>query len=210
MVAAQAYIDHANEHAKRLRRAQLQLMVAPLSEREQVPGDVRASVEAIYQVIEDRALRPVIEASTIEAADALAMKGFEIFIDLWPAAIGVLVSWLHGHPDQLGELTGVVRDAWRSQRAISMLGEAACEWFDAAQSARQALAGLGAINANADEIVKYTLLADFALTLGVFLTKASSAKPVEGLPLLIARLAHDSATKAFSLATQHLYADPAP
>lgn len=204
MVAAQAYIDHLNEHAERLRRAQL--MVTPLSEREQIPDDIRASVEAIYKVIEDRALRPVVEAPTLEAADTLAMKGFEIFVDLWPAAIGALLPWLQGHPEQIGKLTGVVRDAWQSERAISMLGEAACEWFGAGL----ALAGAGAINANADAIVKYTFLADFAFTLGQFLIKDSSAKPIDGLPLLIARLAHDSATKAFALATQHLYAERGP
>src|SRR5689334_13540910 len=206
MVAAKAYIDHVNEHAERLRRAQLK--VTPLSGSEQIPDDVRASAEAIYKVIEDRALRPVIEAPTIEAADALAMKGFEIFVDLWPAAIGALLPWLQGHPEQTGQLTRVVRDAWQSERAISTLGEAACEWFGAAQSARLALADAGA--ANTDAIVKYMYLADFALTLGQFLIKESNAKMLEGLPLLIARLAHDSATKAFALATEHLYADPVP
>jgi hypothetical protein len=161
-------------------------------------------------VIEDRALKPVREAPTIEAADALAIKGFEIFVDLWPTAIGALLPWLQGRPEQIRKPTGVVRSAWQSEQAISTLGEAACEWFDAAQIARQALADVGAINMNVNEIVTHTLLADFALTLGLFLTKDSNAKPVEGLPLLIARIAHDSATKAFALATQHLYADPAP
>src|SRR5262245_9027554 len=192
MVAAKAYIDHVNEHAERLRRAHLR--VTSLSERELIPDDARASVEAIYKVIEDRALRPVIEAPSLEAANALAMQGFEIFVDLWPAAIGALLPWLQAHPEQIGKLTRVVRNAWRSERAISTLGEAACEWFGAAQSARLALADAGTINANADEIVKYTFLADFAFTLGQFLIKDSSAKSIEGLPLLIARLAHDSAT----------------
>ena len=208
MVAVQAYIDRANEHAERLRRAQL--MVPPVPQPERVPDDVRDYVESIYKVIEDRALKPVREAPTIETADALAIKGFEIFVDLWPVAIGALLPWLQGRPEQIGKPTRVVRSAWQSEQAISTLGEAACEWFDVAQIARQALADVGAINVKVDEIVTYTLLADFALTLGLFLTKDSSAKPVEGLPLLIARIAHDSATKAFALATQHLYADRRP
>jgi hypothetical protein len=207
MVAAQAYIDHAKEHDERLRRAQL--MVTPPSEPEGVPADVRANIEAIHKMIDDDALRPVVEAATIEEADERAINGFETFKVLWTAAISARLPWLQNHPSQAGRIASVVRRSWQSEQAISTLGEAACEWFGAAQTARQALTRVGHIEANRDEIATYTLLADYAFSLGLFMLKTVS-RPVEGLPLQIARLAHASATKAFALATQHLYADPTP
>jgi hypothetical protein len=209
MVAAQAFIDRAEKHVAATRRAQLQ--IPPLPERTSISAEeVREAVEAIYKEIEDRALRPVIEAPTIEAADALAIRGFEIFIDLWPAAIGALLPWLQEHPDQLGRLTGAARDLWRSEEAARKLGEDACEWFAAAQSARQAMATSSSLGTNQDALVRHTLLADFAFMLGGLLIQAPDAKPAEGLALSVAKLAHTSATNAFALATQHLYADPAP
>lgn len=211
MVAVQAYIDRAEEHAAVRWRAQLK--VSPIPERARIPAEARASVEAIYKEIEDRALRPVIEAPTLEAADALTIKGFEVFIDLWPAAIGALLPWLQEHPDQFGKLTGAARDLWRSEDALVRLGEDACEWFAAAQTARQALADAapgGPGRDELDEIVKHTLLADFAFMLGVLMSQTPDAHPAAGLALSVAKLAHTSATNAFAIATKHRYADEAP
>lgn len=208
MVAAQAYIDRATTHAERVRRVQLE--VAPLSEHKGIPEDVRTAVDAILKMIDDRILRPVVEAPTIEEANARALGGFEGFVDLWPAAISALLPWLQSHPEQFRKLTGAARGMWRSDQAILTLGEAACEWFGAAQSARNALTSATPGDADADAIMKYTLLADFALALGTFMIKNPGTKAVEGLPLMVAQLAHDSATNAFALATRHAYADSTP
>lgn len=204
MVAAQAYIEHAKEHDERLRRAQL--AITPPSETEWVSAEVRATVEPIFKMIDDT-LRSVVEAATIEAADELAIRGFETFKNLWPAAISALLPSLQSQPAKISKLTGVMQNAWRSEQAISTLGEDACEWFGAAQTARQALARVSYTEANIGEIVTYVLLADYAFALGSFLLKNPTAQPPPGLALHIARLAHDSATRAFALATQHLYAD---
>ena len=206
MVAIKAFIDRAEAHAEVRSRAQLKL-ASPISGHVSIPEEVRASVEAIYKEIEDRALRPVIEAPTIEAATALSIKGFELFIDLWHAVIGALLPWLQDHPDRFSKLTGAARDTWRSVDALTRLGEDACEWFAAAQSARQALADAATVGPSLDEIVRHTLPADFAFMLGVLLIRTPDAKPAEGLALSVAKLAHTSATNAFAIATRHHYAD---
>lgn len=211
MVAAQAYIDRATTHEAQMRDAPLRMV--PSSQRlEEIPEGMRVAVEALFKAIDDLVFRPVVDAPNVEAANALALQGFERFVDLRLAVISVLHPWLQDHPEQTRKAASVARGAWRTEQACSVLGEAACEWFSAAQSARLALVSVMPVDADADveAILRYTLLADFALALGSFLINNSGAKLVDGLPLVVAQLAHDSATKAFALATQHAYADPTP
>jgi hypothetical protein len=207
MVAVKAFIDRAEAHAEVRSRVQLRI-VSPIPEGIQIPDGVRATIDAIYKEIEDRALKPVIEAPTLAAANELAIKGFETFVDLWPAAIGTLLPWLQEHPNHFATLTMAARDLWRSEEALR-LGEAACEWFAAAQSARQALAEVATMGPGLEEIVRHTLLADFAFMLGVLLIRTPDARPAEGLALSIAKLAHASATNAFAIATMPRFADQA-
>jgi hypothetical protein len=217
MVAAQAYIDQATMHRVQMHHAQLR--VVPPSQRydivEELPGDARVVFDSLIKAIDDLVFRPVVEAPNVEAATKLALSGFERFTDLWLAAISVLLPWLQDRPEQARRLAGTTRGTWRSERACSVLGDDACDWFSAAQSARLALmrampideAGLPGDQVEA--ILRYTLLADFALTLGTFLIN-SDAKLVDGLSLMVGKLAHESATNAFALATQGAYADPTP
>lgn len=204
MVAPQAYIDRAEV------RRRTRLKISPPPERTRIPANVRALVDAIYDEIEKHTLKPVIEASTIEEADARAMEGFGIFCDLWPAALGALFPLLIEEPAQIAKWTGAARDLWRSEEAIQKLGENVCEWFAAAQSARQALAGVSLADIDLDELTKHVLLADFAHMLGVLLVRTPNAKTAEGLALFVAKLAHTAATDAFAIATVHRYADETP
>lgn len=206
MLAPQAYIDRAEVR----RRTQLKISPPPEPEGIRVPENVRALVDAIYDEIEERTLKPVIEASTIDEGDARAMEGFGIFCDLWPAALGALSPWLMEDPDQIARWTGAARDLWRSDEAIQKLGENVCEWFAAAQSARQALANVSLAGIDLDELTKHVLLADYAHMLGALLVRASNAKSAEGLALVVAKLAHTAATNAFTIATVHRYADKTP
>jgi len=207
MVAVQAFIDRAEAHAEVRNRAHLKI-VPLFPEDLEIPDEVRSAVNAIYQKIEDRTLKPVIEASTLEEANKRAISGFEMFIDLWPTVITTLLPWLQEHPNQFGILKAA-RDMWKSEEALR-LGEDACEWFAAAQSARQALADVVAPGPGLEGIVWHTLLADFAFMLGILLMRTPDAKPAEGLTLSIAKLAHASATNAFAIATMHRFADQAP
>src|SRR5258705_10950535 len=116
MVAVKAFIDRAAAHAEDRSRAQLKI-VSPIPAYTQIPAEVRATVDALYREI-DRVLQPVIEAPTIETANELAIKGFEAFVDLWPAAIGALLPWLQERPDQIGALTMTARNLWRSEEAL--------------------------------------------------------------------------------------------
>jgi hypothetical protein len=216
MVAVRAFIERAEAHAKVRNREQLRIF-SPIPEGIQLPEELRLAVNAILKQIEDRALKPVIEAPSLEAATERAVEGFERFGDLWPAAIGLLIPWLQEHPNQLTVLTVAARDVWRSEEALR-LGEAACEWFAAAQSARQALADIattlslpeGADGARAQaEISEYTVLADFAFMIGILMIRTPDARSAEGLALSIAKVAHAAATKAFASATMPRFADKA-
>ena len=109
-----------------------------------------------------------------------------------------------------GRWTGAARDLWRSDEAIQKLGENVCEWFAAAQSARQALTNVSLAGIDLDELTKHVLLADYAHMLGALLVRASNAKSAEGLALVVAKLAHTAATNAFTIATVHRYADKTP
>lgn len=206
MAAPQAYIDRAEVR----RRTRLRISPPSEPERTRIPEHERALVDAIYNEIEERTLKPVIEASTIEEAEARAIEGFGIFCDLWPAALGVLFPSLMEEPDQIAKWTGAARDLWRSEEAIQKLGENVCEWFAAAQSARQALAGVSLAGIDFDELTKHVLLADFAHMLGVLLVRTPSARLAEGLALFVAKLAHTAATDAFTIATVQRYADKTP
>lgn len=206
MVAPQAYIDRAEVR----RRTRLKISPPSEPERTRIPENARALVDAIYGEIEERTLKPVIEASTLEEADARAMEGFGIFCDLWPAALGVLLPLLMEEPDQIAKWTGTARDLWRSKEAIQKLGENVCEWFAAAQSARQALNGVSLAGIDLDELTKHVLLADFAHMLGVLLLRTSNDKSAKELPLFVAKLAHTAATDAFAIATVRRYADETP
>jgi hypothetical protein len=206
MVAPRAYLDRAEVR----RRTSLKISPPPEPERIRVPENVRGLVDAIYDEIEARTLKPVLEASTLEEADARAIEGFGIFCDLWPAALGALIPWLMEDPEQIARWTGAARDLWRSDEAIQKLGENVCEWFAAAQSARQALANVSLAGIDLDELTKHVLLADYAHMLGALLVRASNARSAEGLALVVAKLAHTAATNAFAIATVHRYADETP
>ena len=197
--------------SEKLRRAQLRV-ISPGLEFVDMPEHLHKVVEGVLKEIEDRAFKPLLAARDMVQASLISQQSFDVFVDLWPAVLGVLTPWLQEHPDRMSAMVACARDEWRSDEA-RRLGDAVCSWFAAAQAARTTLANAVILNPSliraTDEqaVVHHCVLADFALLFGAFLIHKPELKPLPDLSLSMAKLAHDAATRAYSLATAYRFAD---
>ena len=211
MVAAQEFVDHTRSRFEKLRRTQL-CIVSPGLVFVDMPEHLHKIVEGILKEIEDRAFRPLLAASNMAQVALISQQSFDVFVSLWPAVLGALTPWLQEQPDRMNALATFARDGWSSKEA-HRLGEEARTWFTAAQAARATLANAIILNPSlirATEepaVVHHCVLADFALLFGVFLVHEPEVNPSSQLSLAMAKLAHDAATRAYSLATAHRFAD---
>jgi ABC-type transport system substrate-binding protein len=100
--------------------------------------------------------------------------------------------------------------------AEKRIGDDAAMWFSAAQDARVAVVhalmkdGVLPPSPNEEEIVRLCVVADFAILFGLFLVQHPRTKAPEGLAVAIGKLGHDSAKRAYVLATVHRFTDPEP
>jgi len=211
MVAAQEFVDHTRSRSERLRRAQLRV-ISPGLEFAGMPEHLHKVVEGVFKEIEDRAFRPLLAAQDMGQAGLISQQSFDVFVDLWPAVLGALTPWLQEQPDRMNAMATFAREGWSSDDA-RRLGDQVCTWFAAAQAARATLANAVVLNPSliraTDEqaVVHHCVLADFALLFGTFLVHEPGIKPLPELSLAMAKLAHDAATRAYSLATTHRFAD---
>lgn len=217
MVAVKHFVEAAEAHGgeARLRRAQLRIVSPALEALGDMPAHLRTVVAGIFKEIDDRAFRPIAEATSLEEANEQAARSFDIFANLWPAVLGALIPWMQENPERFVAMGHIVTDVWTSVEA-HRLGGTACSWFAAAQDARVALAN--AImkespvvpRANEATIVDRCVVADFALMFGLFLVHHENVSVVSELPVTMAKLAYDAAKEAYVLATSARFADPDP
>lgn len=217
MVAIQSFLDAAGSHSRdlRLRRAQLGVLSSSLGTFADMPDHLRKVVDGILKEIEDRAFRPIQEASNLEGAMQQLKASLSIFADLWPAVLGALIPWMLDNPERLvamgRELTGIST----SEEARRALGDEAVGWFAAAQDARVAIMHALLPNAavavlNEEAILRHCVVADFAILFGTFLSHHPSPRAAADLPVTIGKLAYEAAKQAYVLATTHRFADPEP
>jgi hypothetical protein len=217
MVAVKQFVDAAEAHGgeAKLRRAQLRIVSPAFEAAGDLPVHLQTVVEGIVKEIEDRAFRPIAVATNLEEANQQAAKAFDIFANLWPAALGALIPWLQEDPARLVTLGHVATDVWTSAEA-RRLGDTACSWFAAAQDARVAIANaimtesVSVPPAAEQTIVHRCAVADFALMFGLFLAHQERMPVVAELPVTMAKLAYDAAKAAYVLATTARFADPDP
>jgi hypothetical protein len=204
-------MDHTGSRSEKLRRAQLRV-ISPGLEFVDMPQHLHKVVEGVFKEIEDRTFRPLLAAPDMAQADLISQHSFDVFVDLWPAVLGALTPWLQEQPDRMSTMATFARDEWSSHEA-HRLGDAVCTWFSAAQLARTILANAVLLNPSLiraiDEqaVIHHCVLADFALLFGTFLVHEPEIKPLPELSLSMAKLAHDAATRAYSLATAYRFAD---
>jgi hypothetical protein len=218
MAAIQPFVEAAESRGRgpRLRRAQLGVVSSTLGTFMGMPEHLRNVVAGIVKEIEDRCFRPVLAAPDMDAAMGQARASFLIFAELWPAALSAVAPWLLEDAERLAAASYTLTDTWTSDEALGVLGEAAASWFAAAQDARAAVAhtvvkdGMLSPSATDDEIVRLCVVADFAILLGLFWVQHPRSEAVEGLAIAIGKLGHESAKRAYVLATAHRFADPEP
>jgi hypothetical protein len=90
VVAIQPFVDAAESHSgdAKLRRAQLRVVSPAFESLAGMPEHLRTVVTGIFKEIDDRAFRPVQEATNLDDAMAQATRAFDIFASLWPAVLG--------------------------------------------------------------------------------------------------------------------------
>jgi hypothetical protein len=215
MVAIQPFFQVAEPHGRSpgLRRARLGVVSSTLGTFASMPEHLRDVVAGIEKEIENRCFRPILETSDLASAMARAQASFLVFAELWPAALGAVAPWLLEDPDRLAAVGRALTDADESWDAI---GDDAAMWFSAAQDARVAVVhalmqdGVMTPSPNEEEIVRLCVVADFAILFGIFLVQHPRTKAPEGLAVAIGKLGHESAKRAYVLATMHRFADPDP
>ena len=197
----------------RLRRARLGVVSSTLGTFAGMPEHLRDVVAGIEKEIEDRCFRPILETPDLDGAMARAQTSFLVFAELWPAALSAVAPWLLEDPDRLAAVGRALTDADETWDAI---GDDAAMWFSAAQDARVAVVhalmedGVLTPSPNEEEIVRLCVVADFAILFGLFLVQHPRTKAPEGLAVAIGKLGHESAKRAYVLATMHRFADPEP
>ena len=217
MVAIQSFVDAAGSHGgdSRLRRARLGVMSSTLGTFADMPEHLRKVVDGIFKEIEDRAFRPIQEASDLDGAMTQAQASFLIFADLWPAALAAIIPWMLDNPERIVAMGRVLTDTWASEETRRVLGDDAVSWFTAAQDARVAIVralvqDVATSSPNEEAILRRCVVVDFAILFGGFLAHHPSLRVTEGLPVAIAKLAYEAAKQAYVLATTHRFADPEP
>ena len=182
-----------------------------------MPEHLRKVVDGILKEIEDRAFRPIQEASDLDGAMKQAKVSFLIFADLWPA-LGAIIPWTLDNPERPERIVAmgrVLTETWASEETRCVLGDDATSWFTAAQDARvaivRALVQDGETSSpNEEAILRRCVVVDFAMLFGAFLAHHPTLKVTEGLPVAIAKLAYEAAKQAYVLATANRFADPEP
>jgi hypothetical protein len=197
-----------------MRRARLGVVSSTLGTFAGMPEHLRDVVTGIEKEIEDRCFRPILEAPDLDGAMARARVLFLVFSELWPAALGAVAPWLLEDPDRLAAASHAL--AATDDEAWDAIGDDAAMWFSAAQDARVAVVhalmkdSVLPPSPNEEEIVRLCVVADFAILFGLFLVQHPRTKAPEGLAVAIGKLGHESAKRAYVLATVHRFTDPEP